>query len=285
MASDSAATALARRPARSAGPAATRAVILDAAELASRRTALPARPSEKLRRMRGSTHRSSCSISARKTNFSHASWIWARTRCRVSPVPSRGRTNRSAARHSRVPRGLDGDPQVSEPLRALLRAAIGNAQATVHLRELIQERVIDDLSPRLRESGDMTTRIEIACSLLVGIIVGRQLMRLKLAHPVKSRQVRRLHCPKHPGNPGRPSLGLCRSGQSVPGARSDLSPTGEFARSARVQWATSGASAAPSAATTPGTCPLSGALMITPSTRAPRISCRILAARSPRGCR
>jgi AcrR family transcriptional regulator len=73
----------------------------------------------------------------------------------------------------------DGEPEVSEPLLALLRAAIGNEQATVHLRELIQRRVIDDLSPRLRDSTDMATRIEIASSMLVGVVVGRQLVEVE----------------------------------------------------------------------------------------------------------
>jgi AcrR family transcriptional regulator len=72
----------------------------------------------------------------------------------------------------------DGDPLVSQPLQALLRAAIGNSQATIQLRDLIQKRVIDDLSPQLRE-GDMATRIEIACSMLVGIVVGRQLVQIE----------------------------------------------------------------------------------------------------------
>jgi AcrR family transcriptional regulator len=72
----------------------------------------------------------------------------------------------------------DGDPLVSQPLQALLRAAIGNAQATAQLRGLIQKRVIDDLSPQLRD-GDMALRIEIACSMLVGIIVGRQLVKIE----------------------------------------------------------------------------------------------------------
>ncbi|HEY1530582.1 MAG TPA: TetR family transcriptional regulator [Galbitalea sp.] len=72
----------------------------------------------------------------------------------------------------------DGDPLVSQPLQALLRAAIGNAQATLQLRGLIQKRVIDDLSPRLR-NGDMAVRIEIASSMLVGVVVGRQLVRIE----------------------------------------------------------------------------------------------------------
>lgn len=73
----------------------------------------------------------------------------------------------------------DGDAEISEPLLALLRAAIGNQQATVHLRELIQERVINDLSPRLREGTDLATRIEIASSMLIGVVVGRQLVEIE----------------------------------------------------------------------------------------------------------
>jgi AcrR family transcriptional regulator len=72
----------------------------------------------------------------------------------------------------------DGDPQESEPLQALLRAAIGNEQATSQLRELIQKRVIVDLPPRLRDNSDLATRIEIASSMLVGVIVGRRLVRI-----------------------------------------------------------------------------------------------------------
>ncbi|GGF10558.1 TetR/AcrR family transcriptional regulator [Subtercola lobariae] len=72
----------------------------------------------------------------------------------------------------------DGDPHISEPLLALLRAAIGTQQATVQLRELIQKRVIDDLGARLRDDPDMTTRIELACSMLVGVVVGLRLVEI-----------------------------------------------------------------------------------------------------------
>jgi AcrR family transcriptional regulator len=70
----------------------------------------------------------------------------------------------------------DGDPQESEPLQALLRAAIGNERATSQLRELIQKRVIMDLGRRVRDDPEMTTRIEVASSMLVGVIVGRRLV-------------------------------------------------------------------------------------------------------------
>ncbi|HEY5229462.1 MAG TPA: TetR family transcriptional regulator [Galbitalea sp.] len=70
----------------------------------------------------------------------------------------------------------DGEPQESEPLQALLRAAIGNERATSQLRDLIQKRVIVDLGRRVRDDPEMTTRIEVASSMLVGVIVGRRLV-------------------------------------------------------------------------------------------------------------
>lgn len=180
MASDSAATALARRPARSAGPAATRAVILDAARA---RFATAGFAGSTIRKIAADAGVDASLVmqyfGSKDELFARVMDLGPNTMSRVAsafegPDESLG---------ERVTRAFlevwDGDPQVSEPLRALLRAAIGNAQATVHLRELIQKRVIDDLSPRLRESGDMTTRIEIACSLLVGIIVGRQLVEIE----------------------------------------------------------------------------------------------------------
>ncbi|RFA13224.1 hypothetical protein B7R22_13730 [Subtercola boreus] len=72
----------------------------------------------------------------------------------------------------------DGDPGESEPLQALLRAAIGSEQAATQLRDLIQERVLVDLGPRLQHDADMKTRIEIASSMLVGVVVGRRLVGL-----------------------------------------------------------------------------------------------------------
>jgi AcrR family transcriptional regulator len=72
----------------------------------------------------------------------------------------------------------DGDPQNSEPLLGMLRAAISNEQATHQLRELIENRLTADLGPRFRDDPDTTTRIEIATSMLIGVIVGRRIVQV-----------------------------------------------------------------------------------------------------------
>lgn len=66
----------------------------------------------------------------------------------------------------------DGDPQDSEPLLAMLRAAISNEQATAQLREFIQARLTDALG------RDHATRVGVASSMLVGLIVGRRIVQV-----------------------------------------------------------------------------------------------------------
>lgn len=164
---------------RPVGPSATRKVILDAARA---RFASDGFTSSTIRKIAADAGVDASLVmqyfGSKDELFASVMNLGPNTMSRISdafegPVESLG---------ERVTRAFlevwDGDPQVSEPLQAMLRAAIGNAQATVQLRSLIQKRVIDDLSPRLRE-GDMPTRIEIACSMLVGVVVGRQLVGIE----------------------------------------------------------------------------------------------------------
>ena len=72
----------------------------------------------------------------------------------------------------------DGEPADSEPFIAMLRAAIGNEQATAQLRELIQIRLIADLGPRLRDDAQLVIRIQVVSSMLVGVIVGRRIVHI-----------------------------------------------------------------------------------------------------------
>ena len=69
----------------------------------------------------------------------------------------------------------DGAPEDSEPFIAMLRAAISNEQASVQLRDLIQTRVVHDLASR---DPDMTVRVEIVSSMLIGVIVGRRIVHV-----------------------------------------------------------------------------------------------------------
>jgi AcrR family transcriptional regulator len=69
----------------------------------------------------------------------------------------------------------DGDPQDSEPFIAMLRAAISNEQASAQLRDLIQARVVHDLD---FHDPNMTVRVEIVSSMLIGVIVGRRIVHV-----------------------------------------------------------------------------------------------------------
>lgn len=69
----------------------------------------------------------------------------------------------------------DADPPESEPFIAMLRAAISNEKASVQLRDLIQARVNHDLVSR---DLDMTVRVEIVSSMLIGLIVGRRIVHV-----------------------------------------------------------------------------------------------------------
>ena len=72
----------------------------------------------------------------------------------------------------------EGDPQDSEPLLAMLRAAISNPQAAAQLREFIQARLLEQISSRLRNDHDATVRSGLASAMLMGIIVGRRIVQV-----------------------------------------------------------------------------------------------------------
>ncbi|MFF2718640.1 hypothetical protein [Streptomyces sp. NPDC058011] len=65
------------------------------------------------------------------------------------------------------------DVQSSEPLMAMLRGAIANDGANEQLREFLQERLfVDALASRVPDE-DVTLRVGIVSSMLVGLVVGR----------------------------------------------------------------------------------------------------------------
>jgi AcrR family transcriptional regulator len=69
----------------------------------------------------------------------------------------------------------DGEAEQSDPFLAMLRAAISNDQASAQLRDLIQTRVVHDLASR---DPDMTVRVEMVSSMLIGVIVGRRIIHV-----------------------------------------------------------------------------------------------------------
>ena len=72
----------------------------------------------------------------------------------------------------------ESDPQDSEALLAMLRAAVSNQQAAAQLREFIQARLLKQLGLRLHNDHDAEVRSGLAASMLMGVIVGRRIVQV-----------------------------------------------------------------------------------------------------------
>jgi AcrR family transcriptional regulator len=64
----------------------------------------------------------------------------------------------------------------SAPLMAMLRGAIVNEQASAQLGQFIQARLLDGMAARQADQDDAALRAGLASSMLVGIVVGRQIV-------------------------------------------------------------------------------------------------------------
>jgi AcrR family transcriptional regulator len=74
----------------------------------------------------------------------------------------------------------EGAPADSDPLMAMLRGAIVNDQANEQLREFIQARLLDGIRSRSEDHEDAVLRAGLASSMLVGIVVGRRIVRVPI---------------------------------------------------------------------------------------------------------
>ena len=72
----------------------------------------------------------------------------------------------------------EGDPQDSEALLAMLRAAISTPQAAAQLREFIQARLLNQLRRHVQDEREATVRSGLASSMLIGVIVGRHIVQV-----------------------------------------------------------------------------------------------------------
>ncbi|WP_132436159.1 MULTISPECIES: TetR/AcrR family transcriptional regulator [unclassified Rathayibacter] len=68
---------------------------------------------------------------------------------------------------------FEGDDAESEPLMAMLRGAVTNAQASETLRDFIQSRLTHGTAGR---GEDATLRAGLAASMLIGVVVGRRVV-------------------------------------------------------------------------------------------------------------
>jgi AcrR family transcriptional regulator len=72
----------------------------------------------------------------------------------------------------------ESDPQDSEALLAMLRAAMSTPQAAGQLREFIQARLLKQLDLRLHNKHDAAVRSGLAASMLMGVVVGRRIVQV-----------------------------------------------------------------------------------------------------------
>lgn len=68
----------------------------------------------------------------------------------------------------------EGAPEQSQPLTAMLRGAIVNANASARLRDFIQARLMHGTSTRTNPDG--TLRAGLASSMLVEVVSGRRII-------------------------------------------------------------------------------------------------------------
>lgn len=69
----------------------------------------------------------------------------------------------------------EGPVEDSEPLLAMVRAAVSNEHAATLLRAFFQTRLRDAISPRLNRP-DAATRAGFAAAMLIGVIIGRRIV-------------------------------------------------------------------------------------------------------------
>lgn len=68
------------------------------------------------------------------------------------------------------------DVRSSEPLMAMLRGAVSNDQANEQLRGFLQERLLVDALASRSADDDLTLRVGVVSSMLVGLVVGRRVV-------------------------------------------------------------------------------------------------------------
>ncbi|WP_445518002.1 TetR/AcrR family transcriptional regulator [Streptomyces sp. NEAU-174] len=87
----------------------------------------------------------------------------------------------------------EGDQPDADALRAMLRGAVSNEQAGAQLREFIESRLSEGVRRFGSDPHDAELRAALASSMLIGITVGRQIVRVSvLAEEDREAIVRRV---------------------------------------------------------------------------------------------
>jgi len=74
----------------------------------------------------------------------------------------------------------------SEPFIAMYRASVANESASLQLRSFLQARLVDTIGPHLPKVSSNIERAGLAITMLVGVVVGREIISVptikKLSH-------------------------------------------------------------------------------------------------------
>ena len=66
----------------------------------------------------------------------------------------------------------------SEALLAMLRAVVSSEIKSTEMRDYFQGRLVDTISPKISNRADAATRAGLVSSMLVGVIIGRSVVRV-----------------------------------------------------------------------------------------------------------
>ena len=72
----------------------------------------------------------------------------------------------------------EGPSPDSDSLLAMLRAVVSSEIKSAEMREYIQARLVETISPRIRNHADAATRAGLVVSMLVGVIIGRSVVQV-----------------------------------------------------------------------------------------------------------
>lgn len=73
---------------------------------------------------------------------------------------------------------FEGGPEYSEPLLAMLRAAVTRDNAADLVREFVQARLVQDVRAEHHDDPDMLARVGFAASMLIGVVVARHILHV-----------------------------------------------------------------------------------------------------------
>ena len=71
----------------------------------------------------------------------------------------------------------DGPSRDSDALLAMLRAVVSSEIKSAEMREYIQERLVETISPKIGHA-DAATRAGLVASMLIGVVVGRRIVQV-----------------------------------------------------------------------------------------------------------